>query len=76
MAHALENLPRIAAAVAEGRISYFKLREMTRVADTSNEDYLLNIALCGTASHVEDLVRGYRRALDSQELQSRSNPAA
>jgi uncharacterized protein DUF222 len=28
----------------------------------------LNIALCGTASHVEDVVRGYRRALDAEEL--------
>jgi hypothetical protein len=61
-------LPRIAAAVSEGRISYFKLREMTRVADASNEDYLLNIALCGTASHVEQVMRGYRRALDAVEL--------
>jgi hypothetical protein len=41
---------------------------MTRVADAANESYLLNIALCGTASHVEDVVRGYRRALDAAEL--------
>ncbi len=41
---------------------------MTRVADAGNEAYLLNIALCGTASHVEDVVRGYRRALDAAEL--------
>ena len=54
MARALEKLPRIAAAMSEGRISYFKVREMTRVADASNEVYLLNIALCGTASHVEE----------------------
>ena len=54
--------------MAEGRISYFKAREMTRVADASNEDYLLNIALCGTASHVEQVVRDYRRALDAEEL--------
>ncbi len=54
--------------MAEGRISYFKARELTRVADETNEDYLLNIALCGTASHVEDLVRGYRRALDARSL--------
>ncbi len=68
VAHALEQLPRLAAAMAEGRISYFKARELTRVADSSNEDYLLNIALCGTASHVEHAVRGYRRALDAAEL--------
>ena len=68
VAHALEKLPRIAAAMAEGRLSYAKVRAMTRVADASNEAYLLNIALCGTASHVEQVVRGYRRALDAAEL--------
>ncbi len=68
VARALETLPRVAAAMAEGRVSYFKAREITRVATPANEDYLLNIALCGTASHVEDVVRGYRRALDAEEL--------
>jgi uncharacterized protein DUF222 len=63
VAHALDKLPRIAAAIADGRVSYFKARELTRVADAMNEDYLLNIALCRTASHVETLVRGCRRAL-------------
>jgi hypothetical protein len=33
-----------------------------------NESYLLNIAICGTASHIEGVVRGYRRALDATEL--------
>ena len=68
VAHALEKLPRMAATMAEGRISYAKVRAMTRVANATNEDDLLNIALCGTASHVEDLVRGYRRAMDAAEL--------
>ena len=56
-ARALEQLPQVAAAMAEGRLSYFKVREMTRVANISNESFLLNIALCGTASQVEDVVR-------------------
>jgi len=68
VARALEQLPRLAAAMSEGRVSYFKAREITRVADAANEDYLLNIALCGTASQVEETVRGYRRALDAEEL--------
>lgn len=68
VARALGTLPRIAAAMTEGRLSYAKVREMTRVADPFNEDYLLNIALCGTASHVEQVARSYRRALDTQEL--------
>jgi hypothetical protein len=68
VARALTGLPKVAAAMAEGRLSYFKAREITRVAEAGNEDYLLNIALCGTASHVEQTVRGYRRALDAAEL--------
>jgi hypothetical protein len=68
VARALEHLPQVTTAMAEGRIGYFKVREMTRVANATNESYLLNIALCGTASHVEQVVRGYRRALDAEEL--------
>ena len=68
VARALEHLPGVAAAMVEGRLSYFKAREMTRVATPANEDYLLNIALFGTASHVEDVVRGFRRALDAEEV--------
>jgi hypothetical protein len=68
VARALGGLPKVAAAMADGRLSYAKVRAMTRVADAGNEDYLLNIALCGTASHVENVVRGYRRALDAEEL--------
>ncbi|MGH8204799.1 MAG: DUF222 domain-containing protein, partial [Steroidobacteraceae bacterium] len=67
-ARALGALPRIAAEMAAGRLSYFKVRELTRVATRENEGYLLNIALHGTASHVESVVRGYRRALDAEEL--------
>ena len=68
VARALETLPRLASAMAEGRVSYAKARAMTRIANASNEADLLNIALCGTASHVEQTVRGYRRALDVAEL--------
>jgi hypothetical protein len=79
VAGALEGLPRIAAAMAEGRISYAKVRAMTRVANEANEgneEYLLNIARCGTASHVEEVVRGYRRALDAEELSREALQAA
>ena len=68
VARALDSLPRTAAAMAEGRLSYAKVREMTRVADAANEQCLLNIALCGTATHVHRVTRAYRRALDAEEL--------
>jgi hypothetical protein len=41
---------------------------LTRVACAQTETYFLEIALHGTAAHVEKLVRGYRRAKDAAEL--------
>src|SRR5512137_3034910 len=61
VAHALEELPLIGAAMGRGELSYSKVRELTRVATPATEKYLLDIALHGTASHVERLVRQYRR---------------
>ncbi len=68
VAHALEQLPLIGAAMGRGELSYAKVRELTRVATAATEQYLLNIALHGTASHVEKLVRQYRRVLEVEEL--------
>jgi hypothetical protein len=51
-----------------GQLSYSKVRALTRVACTATEEYFLDIALHGTASHVEKLVRGYRRAEEAAEL--------
>ena len=68
VAHALEKLPRIAAAMACGQLSYSKTRALTRVACEGTEEYFLSIALHGTAAHVEKLVRYYRRAKESEEL--------
>ena len=52
VARALENLPKVSAAMAS--------------AET--EDTLLMIAEHGTAQHVEKLVRGFRRCQDAEEL--------
>jgi Domain of unknown function (DUF222) len=49
-------------------VSYSKVRELTRVAESANEEALLQIALHGTAAHVEKLVRSYRRAQEAVEL--------
>lgn len=88
VAHALESLPRITEAFAAGRVSYSKVRAITRIAgrpstepdDTGpatpahtppaaspaaspaeSEQILLDLALAGTASHVETVVRAVRR---------------
>jgi hypothetical protein len=68
VAHALEKLPRIAQAMAGGCLSYSKVRALTRVACEATEEVFLATALHGTASHVENLVRHFRRARESQEL--------
>jgi len=68
VAHALTGLPKIAASMARGELSYSKVRAVTRVASAATEDSLLMIALHGTAHHVETLVRGYRRAQEAEEL--------
>src|SRR6185436_17760141 len=68
VARALENLPKISAAMACGKLSYSKTREITRVASAETEDYLLMIAEHGTAQHVEKLVRAYRRCQEAEEL--------
>jgi Domain of unknown function (DUF222)/HNH endonuclease len=68
VAHTLEKLPRISAAMERGALSYSKVRALSRVASEATEEYFLDIALHGTASHVEKLVRGYRRAREAEEL--------
>lgn len=68
VARALEGLPKVAAAMSSGLLSYSKAREITRVGHEHNEDYLLSIAQHGTASHVEKLVRAYRRCQEAEEL--------
>src|SRR3989337_3014482 len=52
-AHALANLPKIAAAMQRGGLSYAKVRALTRVACPITESTLLQYALHGTAEHVE-----------------------
>jgi hypothetical protein len=66
VARALGSLPRISAAMERGELSYSKVRALTRVATPENEESLLEVARCGTASHVERLVRAWRK-LDAQE---------
>jgi hypothetical protein len=61
-AHALKGLPVIASEFESGRLSFSKVRALTRIADSANEAELLELALHATAAQVEKLVRGYRRA--------------
>lgn len=83
VAHALTQLPKVTEVFAEGRISYSKVRAITRIAGVppsadddgpaplagDAEQVLLDLALTGTASHVETVVRATRR---SQNAASRA----
>jgi hypothetical protein len=59
-AHALRRLPAISKAFAEGRLSYSKVRALTRVADGDQEDLLLKYALEATVPAVEERCRQIR----------------
>src|SRR5690606_35272624 len=54
VAHALKTLPSIGRAFAEGKLSYSKVRALTRAADRDNEEELLAFALRTTAAQVEE----------------------
>jgi hypothetical protein len=69
VARALPGLPKISAAFAAGELSFSKVRAMTRVATADNEDILLRVAKGGTASHLERVIRGYRRAECAKEIE-------
>ncbi len=60
VAHALKTLPEIATAFASGELSYSKVRAMTRVVGTRNEEELLSFALKTTTARVEDRCRELR----------------
>ena len=68
VAHALAELPKISERFDKGQLSFSKVRAITRIADKSNEDYLLMIADHGTAHHVEKLVSKYRTAKRLQDV--------
>jgi HNH endonuclease len=68
VAHALAKLPKISERFDKGQLSFSKVRAITRIADKSNEDYLLMIAEHGTAHHVEKLVSKYRTAKRLQDV--------
>ena len=61
VARALGELPKLSDAMRRGKVSYSKVRAVTRVATPENEQTLLDVALAGTAAHVERIARAWRR---------------
>ncbi len=75
VAHALAGLPSISLAFERGELSYSKVRAVTRVASDANEEMLLNIALSGTASQLERVVRCEIRCEREREIEARTDAA-
>jgi hypothetical protein len=69
VARALGSLPLISASMQRGELSYSKVRALTRIATPDNEAELLELARCVTASHVERVVRAWRRVDRLQEAE-------
>lgn len=74
VARALTGLPLIQAAFSAGRLSYSKVRALTRIAAPDCEAALLEFALSATASQTERFCRQWRRADDAAAGTSRLNP--
>src|SRR4051795_11530153 len=64
VARAVRGLPRIEAAFGAGRLSYSKVRALTRIAAADCEAALLEFALSATASQTERFCREWRRIDD------------
>jgi len=62
VARALADLPLVDEALRLGQVSYSKVRALTRVATPGTEATLLEMARSSTASQLEHICRGYRRA--------------
>ena len=62
--HAVEQLPAIAKAFAEGRLSFDKVRAITSVATAEDEVMWLRLALNTPGSQLARICRAVRSALD------------
>jgi Domain of unknown function (DUF222) len=69
VARRLTELPLIREAFAAGRLSYSKVRALTRVGGIAREQELLDLARHATAGQLERLVRAYRGIVAAETAQ-------
>jgi hypothetical protein len=62
VAKALRRMPTVSDLFREGRLSYSKVREVTRVVDVVDEERLAGLALTATASQLARMISGFRSA--------------
>ena len=58
----MEALPETTASMARGRLSFSKVRALTRAATPENETDLLELAEGSTTAQLERMVRGWKKA--------------
>lgn len=66
VARALGGLPSIDEALRRGKLSYAKVRAITRVATAENQARLLELALASTGAQLERICRSFRRVVAEQ----------
>lgn len=69
VAAALQALPLLHKAFAEGRVSYSKVRAVSRVADRDTEAELVEVAMTKPASHLERLCAGLAKAASEDDVE-------
>jgi hypothetical protein len=62
IAKALRRMPTIGGLFREGKLSYSKVRAITRVVDVVDEHRLAELALTATASQLARMIAGFRSA--------------
>ena len=61
VARALGGLPLLSEGMKRGRLSYSKVRALTRIATPETEESLLQLGRSGAAAQIERTVRAWRR---------------
>jgi Domain of unknown function (DUF222) len=75
VARVLPHLPVISDAFSRGKLSWSKVREVTRIATPITDPHLCDLAMAGTAAQVAKVVRAMRRVTASEaarQIESRS----
>ena len=73
VARRLTELPLIHEQFENGRLSYSKVRALTRVAEPESEGDLVELAHHATASQLERIVRGLRHVTTDEAEEQQSN---
>jgi len=71
VARALRDLPVIGGQFAAGRLSYAKVRALTRIATPDNDDCLAAMAVAMTAGQLDRFVRAHRQVSLADDQRAR-----